>query len=136
MMRIGFLPSDFNPMVLILGEAEDFRALGGVLRGFARQQANLRIDAMGFCASSNTALMLTASQPPGQPPLGIHAVLDGLVWRIDPEQALAFAGQADALADPAMLSGAEFLLCSTADEIPVKLSRGEYTDDFLRTAAV
>jgi len=27
------------------------------------------------------------------------------------------------------------LECSTADEIPVKLSRGEYTDDFLLLTA-
>ena len=32
MLRIGFLPSDFNPMLLMLGEQEDLRALGGVLR--------------------------------------------------------------------------------------------------------
>ena len=32
MMRIGFLPSDFNPMLLMLGKAEDFRALGGATR--------------------------------------------------------------------------------------------------------
>ena len=32
MLRIGFLPSDFNPMMLMLGEAEDFRALAGALR--------------------------------------------------------------------------------------------------------
>ena len=38
MMRIGFLPSDFNPMVLMLGEAEDLRLLAAVLRRFAREQ--------------------------------------------------------------------------------------------------
>ena len=43
MMRIGFLPSDFNPMVLMLGEAEDFWALAGVLRGFARAPSELRV---------------------------------------------------------------------------------------------
>jgi hypothetical protein len=30
MLRIGFLPSDFNPMVLMLGEAGDLRLLASV----------------------------------------------------------------------------------------------------------
>jgi hypothetical protein len=127
MMRIGFLPSDFNPMVLMLVDAEDFRALGGAMRGFARQPADLRIDTMGFCAASNTALTLTATEGP----LGIHSRPDGLLWRVDPVHASAFAEQINTLTDPSILSGAEFLLCSTEDEILVKLSRGEYTDDFL-----
>ena len=38
MLRIGFLPSDFNPMVLMLGEADDLRLLAGVLRRFARER--------------------------------------------------------------------------------------------------
>ncbi len=39
MLRVGFLPSDFNPMVLVLGEAEDLRLFAGVLRRFARELA-------------------------------------------------------------------------------------------------
>ena len=68
MLRIGFLPSDFNPMLLMLGDAEDFRALGGVMRGFARAPADTRIDTMGFCVPSNTAVTLTGSAGP----LGVH----------------------------------------------------------------
>ena len=48
MLRIGFLPSDFNPMVLMLGEAEDLRLLAGVLRQFAREQSDVRLDRLGF----------------------------------------------------------------------------------------
>ena len=127
MLRIGFLPSDFNPMLLMLGDAEDFRALGGVMRGFARQPADTRIDTMGFCSVSNTAVTLTGSAGP----LGVHRDASGVLWRIDGVRATGFAGQMDALADPGTLSGSEILACSTEDEIPVKISRGEYTDDFL-----
>jgi hypothetical protein len=132
MMRIGFLPSDFNPMVLMLGEAEDFRALGGVLRGFARQPRDTRLDTLGFCAATQTRLLLTASDGPA----GIHAEAGGgFVWRIDPQRATRFATQIDALAELDRLAGSEMLECSTEEEIPVKLSRGEYTDDFLLPAA-
>jgi hypothetical protein len=127
MMRIGFLPSDFNPMLLMLGEAEDFRALGEVLHGFARQPVDRRLDTLGFCAATRTRVMLIASDGC----VGIFAESDGVAWRIDPQRAAAFAERADALAESGRVAGSEMLECGTEEEIPVKLSRGEYTDDFL-----
>ena len=32
---------------------------------------------------------------------------------------------------PSRAAGSEILECTTEEEIPVKVSRGEYTDDFL-----
>jgi len=54
------------------------------------------------------------------------------VWRLDAERAGAFADQISQLAVPTRAAGSEILECTTAEEIPVKVSRGEYTDDFLR----
>lgn len=45
--------------------------------------------------------------------------------------ARGFADLVERLAHPSRLAGAEFLACGTDDEIPVKISHGEYTDDFL-----
>jgi hypothetical protein len=132
MLRIGFLPSDFNPMVLMLGEAEDFRALGGVLRGFARDNADVRLDTLGFCHAAGTRLLLTASAGPP----GVRPEKDGgFLWRIDGSLACRFAAQADELTDPGPYAGSAMLECSIVEEIPVKLSRGEYTEDFLLPAA-
>ena len=39
--------------------------------------------------------------------------------------------QIDQLALPSRAAGSEILECTTEEEIPVKISRGEYTDDFL-----
>ena len=64
MMRIGFLPSDFNPMILMLGEAEDCRALGGVLRRFARDGADVTFSDLRFCRLVGTDLRLTAAAGP------------------------------------------------------------------------
>jgi hypothetical protein len=134
-LRIGFLPSDFNPMVLMLGEAEDLRLLAGVLRRFGHEQADVRLDELGFCTAVRTAITLTAS--PG--PVGIQTVPDAvgrLVWRLDAARASAFADQIDQLAVSSRAAGSEILECTTpgdiqGEEIPVKVSRGEYTEDFL-----
>ena len=132
MLRIGFLPSDYNPMVLMLGEADDFRLLAGVLSRFAHEQADVRLDELGFCTAPRTCVTITAS--PGA--LGIQALeTDRFVWRLDAERAGAFADQIDRLAAPARTAGSEILACTGEEEIPVKVSRGEYTDDFLRGEA-
>ncbi|HXA24678.1 MAG TPA: hypothetical protein VNW90_20505 [Acetobacteraceae bacterium] len=134
MLRIGFLPSDYNPMVLILGEIEDMRLLAGALRRFAREQTDLRLDEQGFCTAVRTEITVSAS--PGAP--GIQPVADaagGFVWRLDAERASAFADQIDTLAVPSRAAGSEMLECTTEEEIPVKVSRGEYTDDFLAIRA-
>ncbi len=58
MLRIGFLPSVFNPMLLMLGEQEDLRALGGMLRQFARDGGAVRLEELPFCAASGTRVTL------------------------------------------------------------------------------
>ncbi|HEY0182139.1 MAG TPA: hypothetical protein VGC09_04965 [Rhodopila sp.] len=128
MMRIGFLPSDFNPMILMLGEAEDCRALGGVLRQFARDAADVALAELGFCQVAGTDVLLTAA--PG--PAGVQRCEGhAFIWRIPPELALGFADRLDELAEPGRIAGSENLDCGIEDGITVKVSRGEYTDDFL-----
>jgi hypothetical protein len=133
MLRLGFLPSDFNPMLLALGEAEDLRALGGVLRRFARQGGSVALDELAFCAAWRTRVMLTDAAAATAHPWGLHAG-DGdgcFVWRLDAARASAFAELVEVLAAPGRIAGSEMLECGTEEEIPVKVSRGEYTDDFL-----
>jgi hypothetical protein len=127
MLRIGFLPSDFNPMVLILGEAEDFLALAGVLRRFARKPEPIRLDTLPFTQPGGARLILTEAEQQSR----VELVGGAPVWRLASGIALRFASQLDTLADPAMPAGSEMLECGTGEEIPVKASRGEYTDDFL-----
>ena len=127
-MRVGFLPSDFNPMILMLGEAEDCRALGGVLRRFARDRQDVALAGLGFCQVVGPDVLLTAAAGPA----GVqHCQGHAFIWRIPPEIAAGFADRLDDLADPARAAGSESLDCGTEHGITVKVSRGEYTDDFL-----
>jgi hypothetical protein len=128
MMRIGFLPSDFNPMILMLGEAEDCRALGGVFRRFARDGADVAFGDLGFCQIVGADVLLTAAHgPAGVQQRDGHA----FIWRIPSEMAAGFAERLDDLADPGRIAGSEDLNCGIEDGIAVKVSRGEYTEDFL-----
>jgi hypothetical protein len=133
MLRIGFLPSDFNPMVLMLGEAEDLRLLAAVLRRFARDRSDVRLDQLGFCPTPRAQITLTASVGPP----GVESLSDAgsFLWRLDVARANSFAELIDQLAQPSRVAGSEMLECTTGEEIPVKISRGEYTDDFLRGEA-
>ncbi len=128
MMRIGFLPSDFNPMILMLGEAEDCRALGGVLRQFARDGADVAFGDLRFCRIVGQDVLLTAA--PGPP--GVHRCdAQTFIWRVPRELAAGFADRLENLAEARLVAGSEELNCGTEDGIAVKVSRGEYTEDFL-----
>jgi hypothetical protein len=131
MMRVAFLPSDFNPMILMLGEAEDCRALGGVLRRFARDGQDVAFGNLGFCQLAGLDIMLTAT--PG--PAGVQRC-DGhaFIWRVPAHMAARFAERVDDLAEPGRVAGSEELDCGTQDGIAVTVSRGEYTDDFLQAS--
>src|SRR5262252_5318128 len=111
-LRVGFLPSDFNPMLLILGEGEDLRLLAGALRRFAREGTDMPLDRLGFCVGPRSAITVTASEGA----LGIHG-LEGnrFVWRLDAPLADAFADRIDQLALPSCTAGSEMLQCSTGE---------------------
>lgn len=130
MIRIGFLPSDFNPMILMLGEAEDCRDLAGVLRQFARDGQDVAFGDLAFCRVVGPDVLLTAAA--GQP--GVQRCQNhAFIWRVPSEMASGFADRLDDLAEAGRLAGSESLDCGTEEGIAVKVSRGEYTEDFLRS---
>jgi len=131
MMRVAFLPSDFDPMILMLGEAEDCRALGGVFRQFARDGQDVAFAGLGFCRVLGPDVLLTAA--PG-PPGVQRREGQAFTWRVPPRMAVGFAERLDDLAEPGRVAGSEELDCGTEDGIAVKVSRGEYTDDFMGRA--
>ena len=135
MLRLGFLPSDFNPMLLVLGEAEDLRRLAGVLRRFARDGADLALEALPGCAAApGTGVRLTAAKAAQ----GLHKLAGTdprFAWALRPAEAEGFAARIEALA--ATPAGSEMLEVGPPEaSIPVKVSCGEYTDDFLLPAGL
>jgi hypothetical protein len=132
MLRYSFLPSDFNPVVLFLGEAEDLAQLSATLRDFAAAPRRLDLAEAGFPTGSEGVSVILATD--GQPGMR-RMTAAGFVWTLTPEEALAYAGQVEELAEPENLAGSEMLGPEAENPLqglPVKVSRGEYRDDFIR----
>jgi hypothetical protein len=131
MLRFGFLPSDFHPLLLLLGEADDMRRFARLLRRFAKDSREVRLETCDFCAAAaGTAIVLRTS---GALP-GMHQVQstsNAFVWALEPWRAEMFAEMIEQLAEPCRKSGSVMLECGLVSETAVKVSLGEYTDDFL-----
>ena len=130
MMRFSYLPSDFHPLVLILGDTEDLCKLAALLRRFAHDTRDVALERMNVAAPSDTSLLLTASAGP----TGAHlsaGPAKALRWTLTVDQAQAFCDAIETLAEDPRGSGSIVLACESEGEIPVKVSRGEFTDDFL-----
>jgi hypothetical protein len=130
MLRYGFLPSDFHPMMLFLGEAEDLRRFAAVLHDFSRDRRDVALETMAFMhAAEETPVRLTTSgAAPGM--RAVRGAARAFVWSLAPAQAALFAEMLNDLARPGARSGS-IMLEAVHGEIPVKVSFGEYTDDFL-----
>jgi hypothetical protein len=130
MLRYGFLPSDYHPMLLFLGEAADLRAFAGLMRDFAQAPRDVRFETTAFMhATDKTRVLLTGSgAQAGMRALDLAA--RSFVWTLEPWQADMFSGEVADLARPGRRSGSAMLEAALG-EVPVKVSLGEYTDDFL-----
>lgn len=132
MIRYSFLPSDYHPMVLMLGEASDMQALSGLLESFGRLPRDMEFGKSPGFAMSDTRITLIPCDKDEQ--LGMHLVSRKekvLRWQLDAWTALLFAEMIDELGDADIKSGSEQLSCGDYRAIPVKVSRGEFTDDYL-----
>jgi hypothetical protein len=128
MLRYGFLPSDFNPMLLILGEAADLSAFAATLRRYAAAPRRMSLAEAGHAGAAEVVLT-----PDGAP--GLRADGAGrFAWTLDAEAALAHAALVEDLAAPDRLAGSEMLGPEAPSEalgLPVKVSRGEYREELL-----
>ena len=131
MLRFSFLPSDFHPMVLFLGEAPGMKLFAETLRRFARDPSVVDLhECDTLFTADETRIRLTdasAAEP------GMHKVSGtarSLTWAIEPWQADMFAEMVEELAEPDCKSGSVMLEVAHG-EVKVKVSLGEYTEDFL-----
>lgn len=130
MLRSSYLPSDFNPMLLLLGNPADLAVLSLQLKHLALDAKAFRLDELDCSAPSDTLVRVTSvSDEPGAR-LEAEAGKQ-LVWCLSAAHARQFAGAIDGLIDAGAKAGSEIFTCGSAGEIPVKVSFGEFTDDYL-----
>jgi hypothetical protein len=121
------MPSDFQPIFLFIGEAPDLAELAGLLRRFAERPQEIMVGEAITGAKWRTPLTLA----PADHEFGMRDLDGKFSWKLNDWQAARVADRLDALADPDTRSGSEIFEVGSDGEIPVKISRGEFTDDFL-----
>lgn len=131
MLRFDNMPSDFNPLFLLLGEAHDLAALAGTLRAFASARTEVDLgDAIRGSRSTSRLRLVPQDGEAGDYGLKPDGP-GGFRWGLNAWQAEQIAGRIDVLARPETKSGSDIFELGTEGEIPVKVSRGEFEDEFL-----
>ena len=129
MLRYEYMPSDFHPMFLFLGEGPDLAALSRLLRRFAENPMPMAVAERIPGATSRDALVIA----PADDAFGMRDLGGHFTWKLTPWQAERIAERIEVLCERDTKSGSEILELGSEGEIPVKVSRGEFTDDFLVT---
>jgi hypothetical protein len=129
MLRYEYMPSDFHPLFLFLGEGADLAALARLLRRFAENPEPIAVAERIPGATSRDALLLT----PADDEFGMRDLGGRFAWKLTGWQAERIAERVELLTERDSKSGSEILEIGSEGEIPVKVSRGEFTDDFLVT---
>ncbi|MGX1105787.1 MULTISPECIES: hypothetical protein [Bradyrhizobium] len=129
MLRFEYMPSDFHPLFLFLGEAADLAALATLLRRFAENPQTIAVAERIPGAVSRDTLVLA----PADDEFGMRDLGGCFAWKLTDWQAEQIAERIELLTPEDHKSGSEIVEIGSDGEIPVKLSRGEFTDDFLIT---
>ena len=130
MLRFDHLPSDFNPMFLFLGEKQDLTALANLLRSFAGSPRLLDVGEQLRDSRSRTTLRLLPAEGDAAN-FGMQRDQSGFRWVLNSWQAEKIAERIELLTPAHQKSGSDIIELGVEGEIPVKVSLGEFADDFL-----
>jgi len=129
MLRFDFMSSDFNEHFLILGSCAELAELAGTLRRYADAPAPIELSA---CFPNPTTTAKVVLEPAEGNEQGLHVTGEkSFRWGLLGWQAAIIAAGIDKL--NADRSGSEIFQLGAEGEIPVKVSHGEYEDEFLVT---
>ncbi len=130
MLRFDYLPSDFNPMFLFLGERQDLMTLARLLRSFARSPREIDVREQISGIESRATLLLVPAEGTADD-FGMKQEYEIFRWSLNAWQAEKIAERIELLTPPHQKSGSDIIELGVEGEIPVKISLGEFTDDFL-----
>ena len=127
MLRFEHMPSDFQPIFLFIGDAADLSALAKLLRHFAESPQEILVGEKIPDTKSRVSLTLG----PADSVSGMRDMGEKFSWRLNDWQAKRIAERIELLTFKENKSGSEIIEVGSEGEIPVKVSLGEFTDDFL-----
>ncbi|MFG1374322.1 hypothetical protein V5F32_19255 [Xanthobacter oligotrophicus] len=134
MLRMRYMPCDFHPLLLVLGNASQLRHFSSVLEGFAATGEMADLGQNGVF-SEDTKVILRELDAAGREREGLWFASGGappvLEWRLTRERAEAFAEDVMKTANGEVRAGSSTLECEVLNEIRVKVSFGEFEDRFL-----
>jgi len=127
MLRFEHMPSDFQPIFLFVGDAADMSALAKLLRQFAESPQEILVGER----IPNTKSRVSLTLGPADSVSGMSDLGGKFSWKLNDWQAKRIAERIEFLTPLENKSGSEIIEVGSEGEIPVKVSRGEFTDDFL-----
>lgn len=133
MLRMSFLPCDFNPILLVLGTSPELMKFAEALEKFSKQGDRLALNDEGI-VSTDTSVELVEHPVDGPKKVGLwQTAPDGmdLEWRLPKRYAEIFANEIANLATSGDPAGSATLECDILGEIRVKVSVGEWEDHYL-----
>lgn len=133
MLRMSYMPSDFHPILLVLGTPEQLLILSDALERFSESGGTMALNDAGVFSTDTRVVLeeidIEADQKPGLWQAGTNAA--HLVWRLPKRYAWIFANEVANLASSEEPAGSVTLECDVLGEIRAKVSIGEWEEDYL-----
>lgn len=133
MLRMSYMPSDFHPILLVLGQADELLVLADALETFSKQGERLLLNDAGV-HSTDTRVELQETQQDSGEKLGLWPISPRsmeLAWRLPRAYARIFSDEVANLANSGEPAGSTTLECDVLGEVRVKVSIGEWEDNYL-----
>ena len=134
MLRMRYMPCDFHPLLLVLGNADELRRFSGLLSRFADNGQSVELTSEGVFSEDTRVVLRELESSTSERP-GLWAAESGarpvLEWCLSRETAGAFAEDVLKTANGESLAGSSTLECEVLNEVRVKVSFGEFEEQFL-----
>lgn len=132
MLRFDHMPSDFHPIFLFLGTKDELAEVAQVLEDFSENPREIDLREAISDTEGQSQLKIVHAEGM-EAPYGMRPTDDEkqYQWVLNAWQAGEIAKRVRALTPPELKSGNDIVEMGLEGEIPVKFSRGEFTDNFL-----
>lgn len=131
MLRFHYMPSDFHPLLLIVGERSDVSELHRFFEGLSSHVTQTDMHELSFVSAASFPVVVIPSDGQSIQGLSLQTESKGMWWEVSPHTASAFADELCEVLEAASNSGSCFLEIGYVGEIRAKVVFGEFDDSYL-----